>query len=58
MNSDRELRMDDGDAYGENASMNVIVSLTATDYVQVYVTEGTIYGTDPSYTHFGGYLLS
>ncbi len=58
MNADRELRMDDGDAYGENASMNVIVSLTATDYVQVYITEGTIYGTDASYTHFGGYLLS
>ena len=58
MNSDRELRIDDGDAYGENASMNVIVSLTATDYVQVYVTAGTIYGTDASYTHFGGYLLS
>ena len=58
MNSDRELRYDTGGNYGENASMNVIVSLTATDYVQVYVTAGTIYGTDPSYTHFGGYLLS
>jgi hypothetical protein len=58
MNADRELRMDDGDAFGENGSMNVIVSLTATDYVQVYVTAGTIYGTDASYTHFGGYLLS
>ena len=58
MNADRELRYDDGDSYGENASMNVIVSLTATDYVQVYVTAGTIYGTDASYTHFGGYLLS
>ena len=58
MNADRELRIDDGDAYGENGSMNVIVSLTATDYVQVYVTQGTIYGTDASYTHFGGYLLS
>ena len=58
MNADRELRIDDGDAYGENASMNVVVSLTANDYVQVYVTAGTIYGTDASYTHFGGYLLS
>tara|TARA_B100000963_G_scaffold348196_1_gene355432 strand:+ start:500 stop:1486 length:987 start_codon:yes stop_codon:yes gene_type:complete len=58
MNGDRELRMDSNQNYGDNASMNVIVSLTATDYVQVYVTEGTIYGTDSSYTHFGGYLLS
>ena len=58
MNNDRELRLDTGGNYVENASMNVIVELTANDYVQVYVTEGTIYGTDPSYTHFGGYLLS
>ena len=58
MNSDREIRYDTGGNYGENASMNVIASLTATDYVQVYVTAGTIYGTDASYTHFGGYLLS
>ena len=58
MNSDREVRYDTGGNYGENASMNVITSLTANDYVQVYVTAGTIYGTDASYTHFGGYLLS
>ena len=58
MNADRELRYDTGGNYGENASMNVITSLTANDYVQVYVTQGTIYGTDASYTHFGGYLLS
>jgi len=58
MNNDRELRIDAGGSYGENSSMSAIVSLTATDYVQVYVTEGTIYGTDASYTHFGGYLLS
>ena len=58
MNADREARYDTGGNYGENASMNAIVSLTATDYVQVYITDGTIYGTDASYTHFGGYLLS
>ena len=58
MNADREIRYDTGGNYGENASMNVIASLTAGDYVQVYVTQGTIYGTDASYTHFGGYLLS
>tara|TARA_A100001388_G_scaffold34715_1_gene22209 strand:- start:2091 stop:3047 length:957 start_codon:yes stop_codon:yes gene_type:complete len=58
MNADREIRYDTGGNYGENASMNVIASLTASDYVQVYVTQGTIYGTDASYTHFGGYLLS
>ena len=58
MNADREVRIDTSGTYGENYSHSVIVSLTASDYVQVYVTQGTIYGTDASYTHFGGYLLS
>ena len=55
---DRELRFDDGDAYGENGAMSIITTLTANDYVQVYVTEGTIFGTNSKYTFFGGYLLS
>ena len=57
--SNREFRLDEnGGSYGENASMCVIASLSATDYVQVYVTEGTVYGQYTSYTYFGGYLLA
>ena len=58
VHGDRELRFDDGDGYGENGAMSIITTLTANDYVQVYVTEGTILGTNSKYTYFGGYLLS
>ena len=54
----RELRLDDGDAYGENGSMSIICTLSATDYVTVRVTEGQAYGGSSGYTYFGGYLLS
>ena len=54
----RELRLDDGDAYGENGSMSIICTLNANDYVTVRVTEGEIYGGSDGYTYFGGYLLS
>ena len=54
----RELRLDDGDAYGENGSMSIICTLNATDYVTVRVTEGQAYGGSDGYTYFGGYLLS
>ena len=54
----RELRLDDGDAYGENGSMSIICTLSATDYVTVRVTEGEVYGGSDGYTYFGGYLLS
>ena len=58
VHGDREFRFDDGDGYGENGAMNIITTLTANDYVQVYVTEGTIFGTNSKYTFFGGYLIS
>ena len=54
----RELRLDDGDAYGENGSMSIICTLSANDYVTVRVTEGEAYGGSSGYTYFGGYLLS
>ena len=54
----RELRLDDGDAYGENGSMSIICTLNATDYVTGRVTEGQAYGGSDGYTYFGGYLLS
>jgi hypothetical protein len=59
LNNAREFRLDEqGGNYAENASMCIIVSLTANEYVQVYVTEGTVYGQYNSYTYFGGYLLA
>ena len=59
LNNGREFRLDEnGGNYAENASMCIIVSLTANEYVQVYVTEGTVYGQYNSYTYFGGYLLA
>ena len=59
LNNSREFRLDEnGGNYGENASMCIIVSLTANEYVQVYVTEGTVYGQYNAYTYFGGYLLA
>jgi len=56
----REFRLDNRptNGYGENGSMSIICSLSATDYVTVRVTEGTIYGGSDGYTYFGGYLLS
>ena len=59
LNNGREFRLDEnGGSYAENASMCIIVSLTANEYVQVYVTEGTVYGQYNAYTYFGGYLLA
>ena len=59
LNNGRELRMDaQGGNYGDNGSMCITVSLTANEYVQVYVTDGTVYGQYNAYTYFGGYLLA
>ena len=59
LNNGRELRIDEqGGNYAENASMCITVSLTANEYVQVYVTDGTVYGQYNAYTYFGGYLLA
>ena len=56
----REFRIDESssNSYGENASMSIICTLSASDYVEIRVTEGTIYGGSDGYTYFGGYLLS
>ena len=59
LNNGRELRLDaSGGNYGDNGSMCITVSLTANEYVQVYVTDGTVYGQYNAYTYFGGYLLA
>ena len=55
---DRHLRMPTGgDGYGENGAITYIVSLTANDYVQVYISEGTIHADNDNYTYFNGYLI-
>ena len=55
---DRHLRMPTGgDGYGENGAITYIVSLTASDYVQVYLSEGTIHADNDNYTYFNGYLI-
>jgi len=55
---DRHLRMPTGgDGYGENGAITYIVSLTASDYVQVYLSEGTVHADNDNYTYFNGYLI-
>ena len=53
----RHLRLDIGQAYGDNGTINWMVSMTASDYVQVNVGAGTVYNATDEYTIFGGYLL-
>ena len=52
----RELRMDSGQSYGENGTMQATIYLNAGDYVTVAHTAGTSYGTT-NYDYFGGYLI-
>ena len=55
---DRHLRMPTGgDGYGENGAITYVVSLTANDYVQVYLSEGTVHADNDNYTYFNGYLI-
>jgi len=55
---DRHLRMPTGgDGYGENGAITYIVSLTKNDYVQVYISEGTVHADNNNYTYFNGYLI-
>ena len=57
----RQLRLDShggGDGkYGENGAVTLITELTEDDYVQVYVTQGTAYGSGQDYTYFCGTLI-
>ena len=46
-----------GDGYGENGAITYIVSLTKNDYVQVYLSEGTVHADNDNYTYFNGYLI-
>ena len=55
---DRHLRMPTGgDGYGENGAITYVVSLTANDYVQVYLSEGTVHADNDNYTYFNGHLI-
>ena len=58
LQNNRHLRMPTGgDGYGENGAITYIVSLTASDYVQVYLSEGTVHADNDNYTYFNGYLI-
>ena len=56
----RQLRLDSQDSngrYGENGAVTLITYLNQNDYVQVYVTAGTVYGSGQDYTYFCGTLV-
>ena len=58
MNNNRQLRMDSNAGnYGDNGAITLIAYLNQNDYVQVVVTEGTVYGSGEDYTYFIGVLL-
>ena len=57
LHGNRELRMDSGTQYGENGAMTIITELNANDYIEIVVTEGTVYGTANEYGYFCGTLL-
>ena len=53
----RHLRMDSGQAYGDNGAMTVVIQLAKDDYIQIYLTAGSVYGVTQEYCFFNGYLL-
>ena len=53
----RHLRIDDGDSYGENGAMTIVVSLAVNDYIQIKVEEGEAYGSTREYCYFNGFLI-
>ena len=53
----RHLRMDSGQAYGDNGAMTVVIQLAKDDYIQIYLTAGSVYGVTEEYCFFNGYLL-
>ena len=53
----RHLRLDTGQNYGDNGTINFMVSMTASDYVQLECGAGTVYNGTDEYTIFGGYLI-
>ena len=55
----RHLRLDGGNVntYGDNGTMQWMVTCSAGDYIQANITNGTVYSATPEYTIFGGYLL-
>ena len=53
----RHLRLDTGQAYGDNGTINFMVSMTASDYVQLECGAGSVYNGTDEYTTFGGYLI-
>jgi|11BtaG_2_1085332.scaffolds.fasta_scaffold11240_4 hypothetical protein len=52
----KQNRLSDGDIYN-GAVWSMYLSLNASDYVDVQVTEGTLFGTFSIYNTFGGRLI-
>lgn len=52
----RHLRLDSGQNFGDNGTMQATIYLNAGDYVTVAHTEGSSYGST-QYDYFGGYLI-
>ena len=57
LHGQRELRMDSGSQYGENGAITIITELNANDYIEIVVTQGTVYATANEYGYFCGTLL-
>jgi len=53
----RHLRLDLNQAYGDNGTINFMVSMNASDYVQLECGAGAVYNGTDEYTIFGGYLI-
>ena len=53
----RHLRLDGGQDYGDNGTMTAVIQLAKDDYVQIYLTAGSVYGVTEEYCIFNGYLL-
>ena len=58
LHGNRELRHDDNAGqYGENGAITIITELNANDYIEIVVTQGTVYATANEYGYFCGTLL-
>ena len=55
--SQRHLRMDSGQSYGDNGAMTIVTELAVGDEIQIYMGQGQVYGTSEEYTYFNGFLI-
>ena len=48
---------DNAGQYGENGAITIITELNANDYIEIVVTQGTVYAPANEYGYFCGTLL-